>query len=42
MNTVRWNIAVSPEVDWSVGMYITALGGGESLSPPRRHRSDCR
>ncbi|MGE0048858.1 MAG: ribbon-helix-helix domain-containing protein [Acidithiobacillus sp.] len=28
MNTVRWNIAVSPEVDQSVRMYIAAQGRG--------------
>ncbi len=28
MNTVRWNIAVSPEVDRSVRMFIAAQGGG--------------
>jgi len=28
MTTVRWNIAVSPEVDQSVRMYIAAQGGG--------------
>ena len=28
MNTVRWNIAVSPEVDQSVRMFIAAQGGG--------------
>lgn len=28
MNTVRWNIAVSPEVDQSVRMFIAARGGG--------------
>jgi hypothetical protein len=28
MNTVRWNIAVSPEVDQSVRMFLTAQGGG--------------
>ncbi len=28
MSTVRWNIAVSPEVDQSVRMFITAQGGG--------------
>ncbi len=28
MNTVRWNISVSPEVDQSVRMFITARGGG--------------
>ncbi|MDR2128766.1 MAG: ribbon-helix-helix domain-containing protein [Burkholderiaceae bacterium] len=27
-NTVRWNIAVAPEVDQSVRMYIAAQGGG--------------
>jgi hypothetical protein len=27
MNTVRWNIAVSPVVDQSVGMFIAAQGG---------------
>ena len=28
MTTVRWNIAVSPEVDRSVRMFIAAQGGG--------------
>ena len=28
MNTVRWNIAVSPELDQSVRMFIAAQGGG--------------
>ena len=28
MTTVRWNIAVSPEVDQSVRMFIAAHGGG--------------
>lgn len=28
MHTVRWNIAVSPEVDQSVRMFIAAQGGG--------------
>ena len=28
MNTVRWNIAVSPDVDQSVRMFIAARGGG--------------
>ena len=28
MSTVRWNIAVSPEVDQSVRMFIAAQGGG--------------
>ena len=28
MNTVRWNIVVSPEVDQSVRMFIAAQGGG--------------
>ena len=28
MPTVRWNIAVSPEVDQSVRMFIAAQGGG--------------
>ena len=28
MNTVRWNIAVSPEVDQSVRMFLAAQGGG--------------
>ncbi|MBH9551884.1 ribbon-helix-helix domain-containing protein [Inhella gelatinilytica] len=28
MSTVRWNIAVSSEVDQSVRMFITAQGGG--------------
>ena len=28
MNTVRWNVAVSPDVDQSVRMYLAAQGGG--------------
>lgn len=28
MSTVRWNIAVSPEVDQSVRMFLAAQGGG--------------
>lgn len=28
MNTVRWNIAVSPDTDQSVRMYLAAHGGG--------------
>jgi hypothetical protein len=28
MSTVRWNIAVSPDVDQSVRMFIAAHGGG--------------
>ena len=28
MSAVRWNIAVSPEVDQSVRMFIAAQGGG--------------
>ncbi|UIX80590.1 ribbon-helix-helix domain-containing protein [Xylella fastidiosa] len=28
MTTVRWNIAVSPDVDHSVRMFIAAQGGG--------------
>lgn len=28
MNTVRWNIAVSPEVDQSVRLFLAAQGGG--------------
>lgn len=28
MSTVRWNIAVSPDVDQSVRMYLAAQGGG--------------
>ena len=28
MNTVRWNIAVSPELDQSVRMFLAARGGG--------------
>ncbi|MEJ8847783.1 ribbon-helix-helix domain-containing protein [Variovorax rhizosphaerae] len=28
MNTVRWNIAVSPKTDQSVRMYIASQGGG--------------
>lgn len=28
MNTVRWNIAVSPELDQAVRMFLAAQGGG--------------
>lgn len=28
MSTVRWNVAVSPEVDQSVRMFLAAQGGG--------------
>ena len=28
MNSVRWNIAVSPETDQAVRMFIAAQGGG--------------
>ena len=28
MSTVRWNIAVSPDVDQSVRMFLAAQGGG--------------
>ena len=28
MNSVRWNIAVSPDMDQSVRMFIAAQGGG--------------
>ena len=28
MNTVRWNIAVSPDTDQSVRMYLAGQGGG--------------
>ena len=28
MSTVRWNIAVSPDIDQSVRMYLAANGGG--------------
>ncbi|WP_112484342.1 MULTISPECIES: ribbon-helix-helix domain-containing protein [unclassified Thiomonas] len=28
MNTTRWNIAVSPDVDQSVRMFLAAQGGG--------------
>lgn len=28
MNSVRWNIAVSPEVDQSVRRFLAAQGGG--------------
>lgn len=28
MNSVRWNIAVSPDTDQSVRMYLAAQGGG--------------
>jgi len=28
MNTVRWNITVSPEVDQSVRLFLAAQGGG--------------
>ena len=31
MNTVRWNIAVSPELDQSVRMFLAAQGGGRRL-----------
>ncbi|TQN50806.1 ribbon-helix-helix domain-containing protein [Acidithiobacillus thiooxidans] len=34
MNTVRWNIAVSPEIDQSVHMFIAAQGCGKRLSNP--------
>ncbi len=27
-NTVRWNVAVSPETDQSVRMFLAAQGGG--------------
>jgi len=27
-NTVRWNLAVSPEIDQSVRMFMAAQGGG--------------
>jgi hypothetical protein len=35
MNTVRWNIAVSPEVDQSVRMFIATQGGGRTGDLPR-------
>ena len=35
MTTVRWNIAVSPEVDQSVRMFIAAQGGGRKGDPSR-------
>ena len=28
MDTVRWNLAVSPDVDQSVRMFLAAQGGG--------------
>lgn len=28
MSTVRWNIAVSPDIDQSVRMYLAGQGGG--------------
>ena len=28
MNTVRWNIAVSPDTDQAVRMYLAGQGGG--------------
>jgi len=28
MNSVRWNVAVSPDTDQSVRMYLAAKGGG--------------
>ena len=28
MNSVRWNVAVSPDTDQSVRMYLAAQGGG--------------
>jgi hypothetical protein len=28
MNTVRWNVAVSPDTDQSVRMYLAGQGGG--------------
>ena len=28
MNSVRWNIAVSPDTDQSVRMYLASQGGG--------------
>ena len=28
MNTVRWNIAVSPDTDQAVRMYLASQGGG--------------
>ncbi|MFC7410352.1 ribbon-helix-helix domain-containing protein [Hydrogenophaga atypica] len=28
MSTVRWNLAVSPDIDQSVRMFIAANGGG--------------
>ena len=30
METVRWNIAVSPDTDQSVRMFIAAQGGGRT------------
>ena len=32
MDTVRWNIAVSPETDQSVRMFLAAQGGGRKGS----------
>jgi hypothetical protein len=29
MNTVRWNIAVPPDVDQSLQMFLAAQGGGK-------------
>ncbi len=28
MNTVRWNLAISPDIDQSVRMFLAANGGG--------------
>ncbi len=28
MSTIRWNLAVSPEIDQSVRMFLAAQGGG--------------
>ena len=35
MNTVRWNIAVSPELDQSVRMFLAAQGGGRKCDLSR-------
>ena len=35
METVRWNIAVSPDTDQSVRMFIAAQGGGRKGDLPR-------
>ena len=35
MNTVRWNIAVPPDMDQSVRMFIAAQGGGRKADLSR-------